>query len=107
MREQRSLVRQQLVQAAIERILLRRRIVCAQQTRHCALLEPQPVQAPLATGIDQAIAHQRLQNVRPPCPFARNRQAAGPESIKFELLIQLTRQSACTPLPRPMQLHRI
>src|SRR5712664_3813141 len=30
-----------------------------------------------------------------------------PESIEFQLLIQLTRQPARAPLPRPMQLHRI
>jgi hypothetical protein len=52
MREQRLLVGQQLVQAAIERSLLRQPIIRSEQIRHRALLEPLPVQAPLAAGID-------------------------------------------------------
>ncbi len=62
MREQRRFVRQQPVEAAIERILLDQRIVGAEQVRHRGLLEPQPVQTPFAAGIDQPVAHQRLQD---------------------------------------------
>jgi hypothetical protein len=68
--EQRRLMLQQLVEAAVEAILLHQRIISAQQIRHRALLEPQPVQAPLAAGIDQPVAHQRLQDVPPLRPFA-------------------------------------
>ncbi len=64
-REQRLLVWQQLVQAAVERILLHQRVIRAQKIPHRALLEPLPVQAPLASGINQSIANQRLQDVLP------------------------------------------
>ena len=67
--EQRRLVLQQLVEATVESILLHQRIIGAQQIRHRALLEPQPVQAPLAAGIYQPVAHQRLQDVPPLRPF--------------------------------------
>src|SRR5271157_1029578 len=71
------------------------------------MIEPQPVQAPFAAGIDQPVAYQRLQDVPPTRAFARVRQAPRPEPIKLEQLIQLARKPACAPLPRPMQLHAI
>src|SRR5260370_9798249 len=105
--EQRRLVLQKLVEAAVEAILLHQRIIGPQQIRHRALLEPQPMQAPLATGIDQPITDQRLQDAPPLRPFARIRQTRRPEPIEFQLLIQLTRQPARAPLPQPVQLHCI
>jgi hypothetical protein len=65
------------------------------------------VQSPLAAGIDQAVAHQRLQDVPPPRSLARIRQASRPELIELQLLIQMTRQPARAPLPRPVQFHGI
>ena len=80
MAEQSLLVRQQLVQAAIECILRDQRVILAEQIGHRALLEPLPVQPPLAARIDQPIAHQRLQDVLPAGPFARVRQARPPRT---------------------------
>jgi hypothetical protein len=40
-------------------------LIRAEQIRHRALLEPQPMQSPLAARIDQSIAHKRLQDVLP------------------------------------------
>jgi len=68
--EQRRLVFQQLVEAAVEGVPLHQRVIGAQQIRHRALFEPQPVQAPLAAGIDQPVTDQRLQDVPPLRPFA-------------------------------------
>jgi hypothetical protein len=65
MGKQRRLVGQQLVEAAIQRILGDQPIILAQQIRHRALFEPLPMQPPLAAGIDQPIAHQRLHDVLP------------------------------------------
>jgi hypothetical protein len=107
MREQRLLVRRNLVQAAVERILLHQRIIRSEQIRHRALLEPQPVQSPLAPRIDQPIANQRLQDLLPAGSLARIRQTARPKPIQLKLLVEMTRQPTRTPLPRPMQLHRI
>jgi hypothetical protein len=107
MTEQRRLVRQQLVQAAVERVLADQRIVRTEQIPHGARLEPLPVQPPLAARIEQPIAHQRLQHVPPAGAFARVRQARRPELIQAKLFIQLAGQPARPPLPRPMQLHRL
>jgi hypothetical protein len=65
------------------------------------------VQSPLAAGIDQPVTHQRLQDVPPLRSLARIRKTLRPEPIEFQLLIQLTRQKARAPLPRPVQFHRI
>src|SRR6202522_2147712 len=107
MGKQRRLVRQQLIEAAIQRVLGDQPIILAQQIRHRALLEPLPMQAPLAAGIDQPIAHQRLQDVLPAGAFARIRQQRCKEPIQLQLLIEMTGQPACSPLARAMQLHRI
>ena len=40
-------------------------------------------------------------------PLARVRQTRRPESIEAQLLIQLTRQPARAPLPRPVQFHGV
>jgi hypothetical protein len=98
---------QQLVEAAIERVLCDQRIVLAEQIRHRALLEPQPMQAPLASRINQSIADERLQNMPPAGSLARVGQPRRPEPIQFELLIEMARQPARAPLARAMQLHRL
>ena len=87
MTEQLRLVRQQLVQAAVERILLDQRIILAEKIAHRALLEPQPVQPPLAAGINQPITNQRLQNMAPAGSLSRLRQPARPERVQSKLLV--------------------
>ena len=82
-------------------------IIGTQQICHRALLEPLPVQPPLAAGVYQTVTHQRLQDVPPLRPFARIRQTLGPEPIEFQFLIQMTRQPTRAPLPWAVQLHRI
>ena len=107
MGKQRLFVRQELVEAAVESILLRQHEIRAQQVCHRALFKPLPVQTPLAAGIDQPVAHQRLQDIAPVRSFARGRHAARPELVKPKLFIEFTRKPARAPLPRPMQFHRI
>src|ERR1700691_3803720 len=107
MGKQRRLVRQQLIEAAIQRVLGDQPIILAQQIRHRALLEPLPMQAPLAAGVDQTIAHQRLQDVLPAGALARVRQEPRKEPIQLQLLMEMTGDPAVTPLARAMQLHRI
>ena len=105
--EQRGLVGEHLVQAPIQRILFHQRIVRAEQISHCALLKPQPVQAPLAPGVDQAVTDKRLKDVPPTGAFATIGQARFPEPIKLQSLVQLAGEPTRAPLPRPMQLHRL
>jgi hypothetical protein len=52
-------MRQGLVQAAIERVLLSERVISARKIAHGALLKPLPMQAPLAAGINQSVTDQR------------------------------------------------
>jgi hypothetical protein len=65
------------------------------------------MQPPLAARIDKPIAHQRLQNMAPTGPFARIRKPRRPEPIELQLFVELACQPARSPLPRPMQLHRL
>ena len=65
------------------------------------------MQAPFAAGIDQPIAHQRLQDVLPAGALARIRQQRRKEPIQFQLLVEMTGEPARAPLARAMQLHRI
>jgi hypothetical protein len=65
------------------------------------------MQPPFATGIDQPIAHQRLQDVLPAGALARVRQQRRKEPIQLQLLIKMTGEPARAPLARAMQLHRI
>jgi hypothetical protein len=101
-------------------ILLHQRIIGAQQIRHRALLEPQPVQAPLAAGIDQ-LADQRLQDVlcscispaRGPC-LTRGRRAfrfstachrsTNPNQNALSLLIQSIGPVTAVPLATIIRL---
>ena len=107
MKKQCVFVLEELIEAAVERILLDQRIIRADEIAHRALLEPLTMQPPFTAGIDQPIAHQGLQNVLPARTFARIGQTRRKEKIEFELPIEMTGQKAGAPLPRPMQLHLV
>ena len=65
------------------------------------------MQPPLATRINEPIGHQRLQNMTPTGSFTGIRKPRRPEPIQAQLLVKFTRQPARSPLPRPVQLHRL
>ena len=99
-------VRQQLVEATVERVLLDQRKILAEQIAHGALLEPLPVQTPFAAGIDQPVADQRLRGCAASAvPSRRIGQTRRPEAVEFQLLVELAGEPARAPLPRPTQLH--
>ena len=102
-REKRALVRQQLVQAAIQHIVGDDPHRTAQQVPHRAVLVPVPVQAPLAARINQLVAHLRLQDVQPARALPAHRQPQTPEPIQFQSIPKRQRQPTRAPLPRPMQ----
>src|SRR5208282_3746860 len=104
-REQRRLVLDELVEATIEGVLLDQREILAEQIAHSALLEPQPVQTPLAARIDEPVTDQRLEDVPPAGSFAGIGQTGRPEAVELQLLVELAGEPARAPLPRPMQLH--
>ena len=101
--EQRILVRDELVQAAIQGVLLGQGEVGIEQVAHRTGIEPMPVQPPLRARIDQSIGHQRLEHLQPRRALARRRQARAPETVQLELLPQLQGQPARAPLARPRQ----
>ena len=102
--EERGLVNQQLVEAAVKSVLLHQRIVLAQQIAHRALLEPLPVQTPFAPRINEPITHQGLQYMAPAGAFPAIGQPRRPELIEPKLLVEFAPQPARPPLPSSMQL---
>jgi hypothetical protein len=71
--EEFCLVNKQLIEATVERVLLDQCIILAEKISHRALLKPRAVQSPFATGIDQPITNQRLQDRAPTSAFSRVR----------------------------------
>ncbi len=102
-REQRTLVRQQLVQAAIQHIVGDDPHRTAQQVPHRAVLVPVPVQAPLAARINQLVAHLRLQDVQPARALPAHRQPRTPEPIQLQAIPKRQCQPASPPLAWAVQ----
>ena len=71
MTKEGGFVRQQFIQAAVERVLGNERIILAEKIAHSTLFEPLPMQPPLAARIDQPIADEGLQDMPPAGPFGR------------------------------------
>ena len=103
--EQRLLVLQKLVQAAVELVALRQRGVLAQKIAHGASIPPLPVQPPFAARIDQPVAGQRFQDVQPRRSLPARRQTLMPEGVKLQLLPEIERQPARAPLPGTVKLE--
>jgi hypothetical protein len=105
--KQLGLVREELVEAAVERILLGDPEVLAEEIRHGTPVEPEPVEPPLAAGIEQTVDGQGLQDIEPTRAFPRGRQPVLPEGVEIELAPQLQREPAGAPLPRAGQLQAV
>jgi hypothetical protein len=105
--KQLGLVREELVEAAVERILPGDPEVLAEEIRHGTPVEPEPVQAPLAAGIEQAVDGQGLQDTEPACPFPRGGQAVLPEGVEVQRPPELQGEPAGPPLPRADQLQAV
>ena len=101
-REQRPAMRQQLVQAAVRRVL-GQHPGPAQQIRHRAA-------ARTSAGADATRCPARstgsgpcvFENVQPARPLPARRQPRPPEPIQLQPIPQHQRQPARTPLPRPV-----
>ena len=103
--EQGALVFHDLVMALVEPVDLSEREVPAQQVRDGRVIKPMAVQAPLRTGIDQAVKHEGLEHLIPARALAARWQALAPEGIQPELPPQLAAQPARAPLPGSAQRH--
>ena len=102
--EERLPVREQPVEAAVQRVR-RDRPVAAEQVAQGAVLEPVAVQAPLAARIDQPVAGQDLQHVEPARALPARRQARRPEPVQLQPVPQGQGQPAGPPLARVVQRH--
>jgi hypothetical protein len=71
--EERALVRDQLVQAAVQGVRLRHAQVFVQQVTDGGVGIPLSMQTPFTARIDQAIDHQGLQHVQPVRALATGR----------------------------------
>jgi hypothetical protein len=69
------------------------------------MLEPLPMQPPLAARGNQLIARQRLQHIQPTRALPRGRQRRAPELVQSQLIPQNHRQPARAPLTRAAQTH--
>ena len=112
--EQRVPMFEQLVQTAIQTILVQHFQRQAQQFIQRGARPPLPVQAPLAPRVQQPVNRQHLQDALPIRAFATGAQALTPKGVQVQLLPQLTRDPASAPVARTLQsefaqanLHRV
>ncbi len=105
--KQIGLVFAELVEAAVERVLGRDRVVLAEQVGHGAVLEPVAVEPPLAARVEQVVANERLEDVEPVGSLAAPRQARRPEAVEPEIAPQLHGQPAAAPLARTAQAQLV
>ena len=103
-REEVLLVRRQLVEAAIERVV-GDRPVAAKEIAQRAVLVPVAVKTPLAARVDQPVAGEDLQDVEPPRALPARRQALTPETVQVQPVPQDQGQPARPPTARIVQRH--
>jgi hypothetical protein len=97
--EERTLVDQQLVQAAVELVDLDHAEVLAQEIAHGTVFEPLAMQPPLAARIEQPVEDQGLEYVqpaRPPPPSHYGMHTSRGGAIRLEPLP--LRATVCTHL---------
>ena len=75
--------------------------IAPQQVGHRAVLEPMPVQPPLAPGVDESVEREGLQNEIPARAFATFRQQFAPINIEPELPPKLASKPAVSTSSRP------
>jgi hypothetical protein len=93
--------------AVVEPMNFRQGKVPAQQIGHRALLEPMPVQPPLAARGQQSISAKGLEDQVPAGAFATGWQALGPEAVQAQFRVEVTEEPAIAPVPGMAQLQTI
>jgi len=105
-REEVGLVGEQLVEAPVQRVLRHAVDVLPQQVAHRAVVNPLPVESPLAPGGEQPVRHQEQQDVVPRGPLPAGREPVAPELVELQVRPELTDDPAGTPLPRAFEAER-
>ena len=96
-------MRQKQIVTGVELVRRGQRIVRTEQITERAAAKPLAMQPPLAAGLNQPVGDQYQQHLIPPRALAARRQPGRPEAVQLQLLPQLQRQPAGTPLARPAQ----
>ena len=97
MGEERVLVFEQSIQAAIERVVLGEAFVGTEQVGTGGGGKPVPVQPPFAPGRKQAIEREQAQDFLPVGAFAAAAQARGEEGVQVKFAPELIAQPARAP----------
>ena len=101
-REEGALVGQQFVQASVQGVIGQHPSRTGQQILHGAVFIPVAMQPPLTTGVNELITHLCFQHLQPLRALPTHRQTLLPESVEFQLLPELERQPARSPLTGTM-----
>jgi hypothetical protein len=107
MREERVLVFEQAVEAAIESVILCGAFIHAQQIGQRRGAKPVPVQAPFAARRKQTIKRQQPEHLFPIRSLATAPQPRGEESVQLQFAPELIAQPAGAPGARPGQLQTV
>src|SRR6476620_7866925 len=98
--KERALMCQQQIQTTIESIFCRQRIVFAQEIAHRAVRIPVSMQSPFAARGNQPVGTQDFKDMFPIGPLAAAAQPLTPKLLQSQLLPQLPKKPARSPLPR-------
>lgn len=114
MPEELLLVRQQQVEAAIERVILRRPFADPEQIGQRCRREPMPMQPPFAARREQPVDREDAQDLLPIRALAAQRQPRAEEVVQVQRAPEFVGQPARAPLagtlqPQPpeVDLHRV
>jgi len=102
-REELLLQRQDQIVAAIERIILHRAPVHAEQTGQRCSAKPMTVQPPLAPRRKQPVNHEDAQHFLPIGGFAAHRQPCAKKIVQVQRAPEVIAEPARAPLPRMLQ----
>ena len=102
-REEGAFVGQQLVQASVQGVIGQHANRTAQQVAHGAMCIPVAMQTPFTAGVDELIAHLRVQDLEPLRALPTRGQSVTPKPVELQLLPQRERQPTRAPLTRMME----
>ena len=107
MGEERVLVLEQVVQAAVERVVLRVAFIHAEQIGERSGAKPVPVQPPFTAGRKEPVEREQTQDFLPVGAFATAPQARGEEGVQLQVAPELVAQPAGAPGAGPGELQLV
>ena len=105
MGKERLLLGQEQIERPVERVVLHRSGVHAQQVAQRRRAKPMPVEPPLASRAEQPVNRQDPHHLSPVRALPGHHQSFSKEAVQPQPPPQLVRQPARAPLPRMLQAH--